>query len=157
MATQNQIQAHAQSMAKHASIIQSISAAFVTVFAVTDGALFAAFISFLSSPSGQKAIELREDDCWWAAARFALAFSTDCALMGAIIHYCNVKFSYYRVLTGGAPKADDKSTFFGYLSAILCAATVFLTLWGASTATSIVLDKKIIQEVKKDAASTQQK
>jgi len=135
---QRQVAAYMQTMEKHASVIQALSAALLTVCALTNGAFFAAFVTYLSSPTGQAIVEKKAQDCYNAMTALGIGFGVSCALMGAVIHYCNVKFSHYRKLLKGE-ESEDGSSFFQVMAVILITILVATTFYGINQVVTIII------------------
>lgn len=129
--------AHMQTMEKHSAVIQSMASGLLTVSALTNGAFFAAFVAYLSSPFGQEILRTKAADCRHALLALASGFGLACVLMAAIVHYCNVKFSHYRRLLKGEPSSDT-SSFFQAIAIVLITLLVLATIYGAYQVTDLV-------------------
>lgn len=133
------VSAYMQTMEKHAAVLQSTASTLLSVCALTNGAFFAAFITYLSTPIGQEILKAKRVDCDHAMVALAVGFGLSCALMAAVIHYCNVKFSHYRKLLKAEDSADG-SGFFQGIAIVLITLLVIATFYGVVQITNLIID-----------------
>ncbi len=92
------LNANAQSMAKHAAIAQGFSVAFLVMLALLNTVGFGAFTLFLSSTVGQTALHENYGNCLTALVGYIVGFVGATATMSLVFQFSLDKFDHYRAL-----------------------------------------------------------